>query len=53
MSHLSVTSRLEAAPAKPLWFALNGPQLVPNDFHVVEVKKAPIESLDCGGGASA
>lgn len=53
MSQLSVTSRLEAAPAKPMRFTVNGQQLVPNDFHVTEVKKVSIESLDCGGGASA
>ena len=53
MSQLSVTARLEAAPAKPLRFTVGGQQLVPNDFHVTEIKKVSIESLDCGGGASA
>ncbi|MEM7735829.1 MAG: DUF6428 family protein [Deinococcota bacterium] len=37
--------------AKPLQFMLNGKQLVPDDFHVTEVKRATIESLDCGHGA--
>ncbi|MEM6430407.1 MAG: DUF6428 family protein [Deinococcota bacterium] len=36
--------------AKPLQFMLNGKQLVPDDFHVTEVKRATIESLDCGHG---
>ncbi len=53
MSQLSVTTHLEAAAAKPLRFTVNGQQLVPNDFHVTEIKKVSIESLDCGGGASA
>ena len=53
MSQLSVTAHLEAAPAKLLRFTVNGQQLVPNDFHVTEIKKVSIESLDCGGGASA
>lgn len=53
MSQLSVTAHLEAAPAKPLRFTVAGQKLVPNDFHVTEIKKVSIESLDCGGGASA
>lgn len=53
MSQLSVTAHLEATPAKPLRFTANGKQLVPNDFHVTEIKRVSIESLDCGGGASA
>ena len=53
MSQLSVTAQLEAAPAKPLRFAVGGKKLVPNDFHVTEIKKVSVESLDCGGGASA
>ena len=53
MSQPSVTAHLEAAPAKPLRFTVDGQQLVPNDFHVTEIKKVSIESLDCGGGASA
>ena len=53
MSQQPVTAYLEAASAKPLRFTVNGQQLVPNDFHVTEIKKVSIESLDCGGGASA
>ena len=53
MSQLSVTPHLAAAPAKPLRFTVDGQQLVPNDFHVTEIKKVSIDSLDCGGGASA
>lgn len=53
MSQLSVTAHFEAAPAKPLRFTVGGQKLVPNDFHVTEIKKVSIESLDCGGGASA
>lgn len=53
MSNLSMTPQLAAASAKPLRFTVGGQQLVPNDFHVTEIKKVSIESLDCGGGASA
>lgn len=53
MSNLSITPQLAAASTKPLRFTVNGQQLVPNDFHVTEIKKVSIESLDCGGGASA
>ncbi len=53
MSHPSFTAQFEAAPAKSLRFTVDGQQLVPNDFHVTEIKKVSIESLDCGGGASA
>lgn len=53
MSNLSITPQLEAASTKPLRFTVNGQQLVPNDFHVTEIKKVSVESLDCGGGASA
>lgn len=53
MSRLSFTPQLEAAPAKPLRFTVGGQQLVPNDFHVTEIKKVSVDSLDCGGGASA
>ncbi len=53
MSQRSVTAHLEATPAKPLRFTTNGKQLVPNDFHVTEIKRVSIESFDCGGGASA
>lgn len=53
MSQLSVTAHLEATPAKPLRFTFGGQQLVPNDFHVTEIKKVSVESFDCGGGASA
>lgn len=53
MSERSFTPQLEVAPAKPLRFTVGGQQLVPNDFHVTEIKKVSINSLDCGGGASA
>ena len=53
MSQQPVTAHLEAAPAKPLRFTVNGQQFVPNDFHVTEIKKVSVKSLDCGGGASA
>lgn len=44
---------LKSSSNKPLRFMLNDTQLVPNDFHVTEVKRVTVESLDCGGGASA
>jgi hypothetical protein len=47
VTHLT-SSKLDVA--KPLQFMLNGKQLVPDDFHVTEVKRATIESLDCGHG---
>ena len=53
MSQLPVTPQLAATPTKPLRFTVDGRQLVPNDFHVTEIKKVAIDSLDCGGGASA
>ena len=53
MSQQPVTTHLKAAPAKALRFTVAGQQLVPNDFHVTEIKKVSIDSLDCGGGASA
>ena len=53
MSQQSVTDQLAAAPTKPLRFTVDGHQLVPNDFHVTEIKKVFIDSLDCGGGASS
>lgn len=53
MSNPPVVTQLEASHAKPLRFTISGQQLVPNDFHVTEVKKVSVESLDCGGGASA
>ncbi len=53
MSHQSFTPQLTAAPDKPLRFTVDGKKLVPNDFHVTEIKKVSIDSLDCGGGASA
>ena len=53
MSQQSVTTHLKAASTKPLRFTVDGQQLVPNDFHVTEIKKVSIDSLDCGGGASA
>lgn len=53
MSGLSFAPQLEAAPTKPLRFTVGGQQLVPNDFHVTEIKNVSVESLDCGGGASA
>lgn len=53
MSDTAFLSQLGAFPSKPVRFTVNGQQLVPNDFHVTEIKKVSIESLDCGGGASA
>lgn len=53
MSQLAVTHQLAAAPTKSLRFTVGAQQLVPNDFHVTEIKKVSIESLDCGGGASS
>lgn len=47
-----VARQLESAPDKPLRFLLYGEQLIPNDFHVTEIKRVTVESLDCGGGAS-
>lgn len=49
----SFVSQLEASFTKSLRFTVAGQQLVPNDFHVTEIKKVSIDSLDCGGGASA
>lgn len=48
----SVVHQLESS-SKPLRFLLNGEQLVPSDFHVTEIKRVAVTSLDCGGGASA
>lgn len=53
MKPLSVARQLELFSSKPLRFVLGGEQLVPNDFHVTEVKRVAVESLDCGGGRNA
>ena len=53
MSDITFLSQLETFSSKLLRFTVDGKQLVPNDFHVTEIKKVSIESLDCGGGASA
>lgn len=50
MSNLPLREILEAAGNKPLRFGLNGKKLIPNDFHVTEVKRVTVEALDCGGG---
>lgn len=44
---------LESSSGKAMRFLLQGKQLIPNDFHVTEIKRLTVESLDCGGGASA
>ena len=44
---------VESSSEKAVRFLLEGKQLVPNDFHVTEVKRLSVESLDCGGGESA
>lgn len=52
MESSAVLPRLEASSGKAMRFLLNGKQLVPNDFHVTEVKRVTVASLDCGGGSS-
>lgn len=52
MESNAVLPRLGASSGKALRFLLDGKQLVPNDFHVTEVKRVTVASLDCGGGAS-
>lgn len=47
-----ILSLMESSSEKAMRFFLRGKQLVPNDFHVTEVKRLSVESLDCGGGAS-
>lgn len=53
MESNAVLPRLEAPSGKAMRFLLDGKQLVPNDFHVTEVKRVSVASLDCGGGARA
>ena len=50
MSNPPLREGLEASGNKPLRFGLHGQQLIPNDFHVTEVKRVTVEALDCGGG---
>jgi hypothetical protein len=49
MESNAVLPHLEASSEKALRFLLNGRQLIPNDFHVTEVKRVNVASLDCGG----
>lgn len=44
---------LSQASSLPLRFVLEGEQLVPNDFHVTEVKKVSIDAMDCGGNSDS
>ncbi len=53
MSKLPFVAQLETSSTKPLKFIAEGRQLVPNDFHVTEIKRVSVESLDCGGGSRA
>lgn len=52
MPKLPFIPQLNATAAKPLRFTVGGQKLVPNDFHVTEIKKVSVESVDCGGGTS-
>lgn len=52
MASNAILLRLEASSEKALRFLLNGKQLIPNNFHVTEVKRVNVASLDCGGGSS-
>ena len=42
---------LENNPAKELVFEYGANQLVPNAYHITEVKNVHTESVDCGGNA--
>ena len=53
MESNAVLPYLGASSEKALRFLLDGKQLVPNDFHVTEVKHVSVNSLDCGGGSRA
>lgn len=44
---------LTQASNLPLRFMVEGQQLVPNDFHVTEVKKVSIDAMDCGGNSDS
>jgi len=42
---------IENAPSKKLSFRANGKQLVPDHYHITEIKEVSTKSVDCGGFA--
>lgn len=51
MKTQEIINAIKSAPLKHLSFTTNGTQLVPDHYHITEIKQVSTRSVDCGGFA--